>query len=327
VPQLIPGYPNAGTSSAGALAHRLPRPYWLLWSVLAAVPWLLPTRTNPWTTFWADALAAAIWLLLAVTLGFRLRKDHPTAGAAKGRSVEIDALPCMAASLALVAIVQAVLGRLTFPSEAVLYAGFLAAFAAAVVFGRYCPQLEDSGFVDALWTSLLIAAVLSAGIGMGQWLKVEPLGWLTPQADVDGRAIANVGQANHLATLICWGLIALWRARLLARIGVAVTSLAAAYLLFGLALTQSRTPWVAVLVVAAIAVVGRSTLGGRRALWALLGVLLVYVGSWLAMVHVSGQLELTPPRDTADKTSAGLRPTIWIIALEAIAERPWFGWG
>jgi hypothetical protein len=216
---------------------------------------------------------------------------------------------------------------LAFAGEALMPASYLIAFSVAAILGRHCREAAGEDFTDRLWASLIIASVLSAGIGMAQWLKVQPLDTFTPPADVDGRAIANVGQANHLATLICWGLIGLWRARLRGQIGAATLGFAAAYLLFGLALTQSRTPWAAAGLVALIAVAGRSALGGRRMGWALLAVLLAYVAGWIVMVNASDALQLTPPRDTADQTSGGARPLIWAIGLEAIAERPWLGWG
>ncbi|MBL8344253.1 MAG: O-antigen ligase family protein [Rubrivivax sp.] len=290
------------------------------------MPWLLPTRTEPWTTFYADALAAAVWLsLTASLLATTTRSALPAA--LTGRGVALDLLPALALALMLVAGLQAFSGRLVFASEAVLVGAHLAAFAGAAVLGRHCRELVGETFTHLLWTSLIAAALLSAGIGVAQWLKVEPLDWLTPPADVDGRAIANVGQANHLATLICWGLLGLWQARLRGQLGPWITALAAAFLAFGLALTQSRTPWVGAVVLFAVAVLGHRALGGRRTLWALLALVAFYVLSWQAMAEVSEALGLTAPRDAADQTSAGFRPTIWAIAVAAIAERPWLGWG
>jgi len=315
--------PAAAVKQAGSAAA--PHSAWLLWTAFAVLPWLLPTRTEPWTTFYADALAATVWLSLAPSLLAGVPSGRQ--GAPMRDGVAFDLLPALALALMLVAGVQALAGRLVFASEATLVGAHLAAFAGAALLGRHCRELAGDGFTQHLWTSLIVAALLSAAIGVAQWLKVEPLDWLTPPADVDGRAIANVGQANHLATLICWGLIGLWQAHLRGHLGKWTTALAAAFLAFGLALTQSRTPWVGAIVLFAVAVLGRQALGGRRTLWALLALVAFYVLSWQVMAEVSDALGLTAPRDTADQTSAGFRPTIWAIALDAIAERPWLGWG
>lgn len=299
---------------------------WPLWAALGAVPWLLPTRTEPWTTFWADALTAAVWLLLAAVVvsgACRGRGQRQDSGAA----VAIDALPVAALGLVPFIALQAAAGRLVFSTEAIVLASYPAAFASAIVIGRYCTEHAGARFTDHLWASLFIAALLSAGHGMAQWLRVEPLDWLTPPAQPDGRAIANVGQANHLATLICWGLLAVWRARLTGLIGGAAAWLVAAYLMFGLALTQSRTPWVIALTVVLVAWAGRRALGVGRPGWAPLTLPLIYVAGWAAMIYAPELLGLSAPRSAADPTTGGLRLAIWRLALEAIAERPLLGWG
>ncbi|MBL8342189.1 MAG: O-antigen ligase C-terminal domain-containing protein [Rubrivivax sp.] len=289
--------------------------------MLAAVPWLLPTRTAPWATFYAEALAAAVWLVLAAGC---IARDRPLE---RAPPCGIDGPAAMALALVAWSAFQAAIGRLVFPSEVSMALVYLCAFGGAMVLGRRCREEIGSRFADLLWAGLLGAALLSAGFGVGQWLQVEPLGWLTPLADIDGRAIANVGQANNLATLLCWGLVGLWWAHRTGRIGAPVGVLAAAWLVFALALTQSRTPWIGVFVLLAVAVVGRRWTGGWKMVGALAALAVFYVASWLTMLAVSEALGLIPPRDAADQASAGFRPVIWSIALQAIGERPWLGWG
>ncbi|MBL8326057.1 MAG: O-antigen ligase C-terminal domain-containing protein [Rubrivivax sp.] len=303
------------------LGPTAPGIWWQTWAALAAVPWLLPTRTAPWATFYAEALAATVWLALAagcIARDRRLARAPPSG---------IDGPAVMAFALMTWSAFQAAIGRLVFPSEVLMAVVYLGAFGGAMVLGRRCREGIGPRFVDLLWAGLLGAALLSAGFAVGQWLQVEPLGWLTPLADIDGRAIANVGQANNLATLLCWGLIGLWWAHRTGRVRAPVGALAAAWLAFAMALTQSRTPWLGVIVLMAVAVAGRRWTGGWRTLGALAVLAAFYVASWLTMLAVGDALGLIPPRDAADQTSPGFRPVIWSIALQAISERPWLGWG
>jgi hypothetical protein len=291
---------------------------------LAVLPWLLPTRTEPWTTFYAEALTAAVWLTLALALVMPGRR---TGAATAAHRFAIDGIAALALGLLGVILAQAALGQLAFGTEAILVGGYLAAFAGVVMLSRHCREAAGHRFTLSLWAYLLAAALLSAGIGFGQWLQVEPLGWLTPPADVDGRAIANVGQANNLATLLCWGLIGLWWACEAGHLGRWTALLVAAFLAFALALTQSRTPWVIAPICLLLALLGRRSVPLRRTLVALGTLVAMYVISWHVMTYLSETLGLLPPRDAADTLSAGFRPAIWEIALRAIAERPWLGWG
>lgn len=62
----------------------------------------------------------------------------------------------------------------------------------------------------------------------------------------EGRPFANFGQPNHLATFLCLalsGLIYIFEQKLIGRL---VTTLCAVFILFGIALTQSRTPWLGI---------------------------------------------------------------------------------
>lgn len=289
---------------------------WALGGVAAALPWLLPTHAEPWTTFHSEMLAAVVLLALAVW----------ALCAGQGRW----ALDVLAAGFLLVACVPAVQawsGLFVFPLEAWLIGLYLAGIATAVAVARRAEELAPQRVPDALFAGLAMAAILSTGMALYQWLGLDALGLMVAPPLVGGRPAANVGQPNNLSTLLVWGLIALWWGYQRRRLGGAVAVLGAAFLLLGVALTQSRTGWMAVALLGLAAVLGRRVLGtGPRAkvfaglaLWFVLAVL---------VREPAGQALLGAASSTlGDQVAVGKRPAIWMLALEGIGRSPWWGYG
>src|SRR5690554_6577144 len=95
---------------------------------------------------------------------------------------------------------------------------------------------------------ILISASLSTWIAIKQWLLLSGSIWVA-DLPVAGRPFANLAQPNNLATLLGMGLasvIYFYERRKLN--GISSGSLAA-FLLFGIVLTQSRTPWLAAIAI------------------------------------------------------------------------------
>jgi len=283
---------------------------WVLWPVALALPWLLPSHAAPWTTFHADAATAAA---LAALAAWALTQP--------GRW-PLDRLGLGALALALIALAQALSGRLLYAGDGVMAAAFLAAVAVAVAIGRRCEALAPDRLPDALFAGLGVAAFASTGLVLYQGFGLDQLGVLVAPLPDGRRAIANVGQPNLLATLQLWGLLALWWTWLRgqARSGVALAG--AAFLVFALAATESRTGMVGALVLAAALVLFAD---GRRARVAL-------AVAALMAVHLTSLLIWTWP-DAAtggapvERMAIGRRTLIWHLMIDAIASGPALGYG
>src|SRR5437867_2317532 len=93
----------------------------------------------------------------------------------------------------------------------------------------------------AMAGGVLAGAVISAGLALCQWLRLDLLGFL--QSDlpdgVDARPFANLGQPNLLATLLMLGLLATAILYNVGRFGAPVALPLVALLGFSLAMTQS----------------------------------------------------------------------------------------
>jgi len=288
---------------------------WALLSVALALPWLLATHTAPWTTFHADAALAvallplAVWVTATCPGRWPLTWPHLTL-----------------ALVALLPIVQLASEQHTYRADALLASLYVGGFALAALVGAQAEATHPERTPDTLFTSFAIAAIASVGLVLYQWLNVEGLGMLVLPLPLGRRPVANLGQPNLLATLLVWGLLALWWGRARGQLSPAVAVAAAAFLLVGTAATQSRAGALQVAVVALAACVGPRAprLLGRTAVLALLA---WFVACSLVWPGLSGALQLEPALSLEHHVDPGRRLQIWALALDLIAQRPLFGWG
>jgi len=283
---------------------------------LIALPWLVETHVEPWTMFYPDALMAVatfallVWVLIRSPAGLTL-----------------TALSLGVAGVCLVPVLQTTAGLIAFPAEGALAALYLIGFMLAIIAGHRVEVMAPGRAADALFTGLAVAAFASVGLQLYQWFDFDALGVLVLKLPVNGRPFANVGQPNLLATLHAWGLVALWWAYERKAVGIVGAVTGAMFLLLGIAMTQSRTGWLEVALLAGVALVRPQALVRcvSRTTVALLAVYFVFCV--VALPNLGSVMGIDPMRDVANQTSAGRRPEIWRLGIEAIVARPWFGWG
>ncbi len=288
---------------------------WILLALSLSAPWLLPVHTEPWPTLYSEILAGLAVVPIAAW-----------ALALHRGSLELDALSIGFALTALVPLLQAVCGLFIFPAEAPVVSLYLVGFALTVAVARRTEELAPGRLPDALFAGLFIAALVSTALALAQWIRLD-WGPLLAAIPAGNRSVANVGQANELATLLVWGLVGLWWAHLHGRIGGVLTVLAAATVLVGVASTQSRTSWLAVGLLLVTALYSPGPLGSARHRGAFICLGLwfaVLVLGWPAATRlVEGGVALTFDQ----QLSTGLRPKIWAMMIDGIVHKPWFGYG
>jgi O-antigen ligase len=297
----------------------------LLWALgvsLSAFAWLLPTRTPPWATFYSEAWAACA----ALVVGFWVSNLTPRDRVNFNYAV-VDPTTLVLLLLASIPLLQGALGLLTYGHEAGLQSAYVTAFAITVMGARRAQSLSPWRLIEAAWSGLVIASVLSVGVALCQWLQIDAWGMLAPPTTIPGRAVANVGQPNNLSTLLCWGLVGIWWGWRRSRIRGSLAALAAAYLTIGIAVTQSRTAWPVLFAMGCAAVIGRRQLAPGRA-----GVAFVFLGLWfvaltLFLSSAATALLVDAPRPLSELSTSGLRPVIWKVAVLAAFDRPWTGFG
>lgn len=204
------------------------------------VSWLLPHHFLPWPSVYQDFLiffAALVIILKWVSI--------------KTERIYFSKEILMLGFLVSVPWIQYFCGKIYYLGDAVIVSLYLSLFVVAVMFGG--EGREDIRLREriALWLSsaFLFGGVVSLFIALRQWLQISDSIWETDF--VGGRPFANLGQPNNFSTLLCVAvasLLYLYEKKCIGRFSFSYLSL---LLLFGLVLSQSRTPWISLLLVAA----------------------------------------------------------------------------
>ncbi len=243
----------------------------------------------------------------------------------------------VALALLPVPILQHLFGLLPFIGEAWMATAYLLGLLLALHTGALWEASSPGQAMDALALSLGVAGVLSVGIQLMQWLNVGNL-WLSGDGGIGwrvwivdfagGRPYANLSQPNMLGTLLLWSVLsAAWG--VYRRIfGVATGVMLALFLLFGVALTQSRTAWLGVATLVAASWYWPRSWSSRwtPVVVSMLGAFFAIV-TVLLVLGVDGAYQLGAWEMESSRVEAGLRPAAWWLFMDAALAEPWFGYG
>ncbi|MBS0315525.1 MAG: O-antigen ligase C-terminal domain-containing protein [Proteobacteria bacterium] len=310
--------PQPARSSLLTRDFALPfEPWWVLWVVAIAGAWLLPTHFAPWPAFHVDLLMtlallpAAFWIVLR-----------------RAESVPVHTSAVAVFCVAFIPALQHAAGIVVFAGDAWISGLYLFGFALALLVGARFEQQRPGQLGNVLFAAIGAGALLSTGLALYQWLRLSGLGLLTVQFPMEGlRPSGNLGQANNLATLLVWGLIALWWGHVNGRCRGWIAAAGAAFIMVGIAATRSRTGWLEVALLGVAALIYRRPLETRRQAKALIALGVYFIVLNLAWGAISDALLVSAGRGTDTLASAGLRPAAWRMFIDAIAQRPWAGWG
>ncbi|MCM2341556.1 O-antigen ligase family protein [Rhodoferax sp.] len=289
-------------------------PFWLaLWAATLALGWLLPNHYRPWIAFHSEAWIAAVLLLALAALIWRSRG-----------SMALHRITLGVALLIGMPWLQYGLGLIFQPGVAWISCAFLLGLFLALLLGAKWEAINPGQLGDALFLAIGVAAVVLVGLQLQQWLQVDGLELWRLRGGTE-RPSANIGQPNQLATLLLWGVLAAAWGLTRGRISGGVAILLVAFLLFGIALTGSRTAWIGVALLVVASWWWRSLWRSARLPWVATGlgcyfVLCIVVQGWWRA------LDGAVPADVV-RMSSELRPLAWTVFLDAAWQRPWFGYG
>ncbi|MBB4222583.1 PglL family O-oligosaccharyltransferase [Variovorax guangxiensis] len=287
-------------------------------SALLSLAWLLPNHSKPWTSFHSDAWVAATLVVIGLVVVGRAKQV-----------VVWHGLVLVVAILLPVPFVQHAFGLLPFAGQAWTASAYIAGFLLSLMVGQRWQGWRPLWMGDILFSAIGMAAVISVALQFQQWLEPGGDGTLSVWAiDSDGaRPYGNMAQPNQLATLLLWGLLAcawgVWRRQL----GRTAALVAAALLLIGLALTQSRTGALGLLVLLLGVWWWRQLWGARSAPWYATGLALFYVLVVLVLGPLRRALMLDVPGSMVQRLGHELRPELWRMLLDAVSQHPLFGYG
>lgn len=305
--------------ASGSDKNLLASPFWLTaWALALSWCWLLPNHYPPWTTFHMDAWAATALLPMAAAVLWRTRHD-----------LRVSVLAAMALVLSLLPGLQYLGGLIEFAGTAWLAFAYLLAFSLAIVVGSRWERHTPGQLGDGLFLAIGFSTLLSVGIQLHQWLGLDVFEiWLIEGQS--GRPFANFAQPNQMATFLLWGLLALAWGGVRGHIRPTVLVFAAAYLLFGLALTSSRTAWLGICILGLASWHWRVVLPWRRGPWVATFLIAGFFAVlWLLPAITQALLLDSRDQDFGDlvRLSGESRPQIWAMFLQALTLKPWTGYG
>lgn len=285
---------------------------------LTALAWLVPNHYAPWSSAWGEGMAAAGCILALAYIVIRDRALRPRVS----KPLFFTALICWVSIVA-----QLISGRLIFFGDAVMAGFYVGLWAAAVVLGRYLSSPKRQSMSDALALIWVIGAVLSTGVALVQWTSAFSLGIYGVDLPPGARPFGNVAQPNHLCTLTFIGLCgAVWcyQKQFFGRFSFWV---AASFLLFGMALSQSRTGWLQIAWFSFFLIVFQNGICIRLKRLEIFSMVLIFYFSALNIERFSEWLLLPGARTLAEQMHSGVRLPYWGAMVDAVLREPFWGYG
>jgi len=219
-------------------------------------------------------------------------------------------------------------GIIYFSGDALISSLYLLGFAAMLLAGYNLAQVNTlrPALVRWLAGALTIAATVSVGIALYQW-TLQPSNIWIADLPPNARPFANLAQPNQLATLLSMGLAAVlffYEKHALHRIS---SGLLALLLLFGIALTQSRTPWL-MAIFFVVLWLWKFNCAQRRLprIWAFAWVA-IFVGFIFILPHLAEWLQLGGTTSVAKRAQALERWDLYVQFYQAIIHGPLWGYG
>lgn len=283
--------------------------------LLLPLAYLLPNHYPPWATFHADLVTGIAFAPLLIWAIFR--------------QGSVPLIAVGAGMLAMVPLVQIAFGQIIFAGDGWVASLYVMGFALAVLSGFRLMQATHGGIASAfpIFVGLFFSALLSVGVAIHQWLDLGIFGLFIVEMKPGDRVYANLSQPNQFATLLMLGLASvafLYESRMLrASIGVVSASI----LSFGLAMTQSRTPVLALCLIIPFYFAIRKKAQLRISGLALACVVGVFFVAAIWWSEINNWLLLSSVSSLNDRTTESARFILWHSTVDALLRSPWVGYG
>lgn len=225
--------------------------------------------------------------------------------------------------------IQWACGLITYGGDAWVAAAYILVFAIAWLWAHQWVRFElRHNLLDAIAVFLVCVGLGTTFQLLAQWLHVESgfSDWVL-DALPTGRARANLGQPNQAATAVVMATIAAGFLYARGQINLVVVWCLAFMFILATTVTQSRTA----LLSAAVITVGFGVMtkqhrtGTAAKISVALWLMLLWGAAW-AFANV-GVGEYSSSVNSQALATSGTRPLIWHQLVQAVLERPWFGWG
>ena len=296
-------------------------------AIFLGLSWITPNHFPPWVSWLNEAWAfvAVMWAMGAALIS----KDE------RQRLVSFPRSAWPLLLLAIVVVLQGAIGRILFLGDVaiLLFYLILCMFALSIGYKLGGPQVSPSGqaagqsLIPQFAMLVLVGGFFSAVIALVQVLDVwETVSWIHRMPGPH-RPGANLGQTNQLATFVLFSLASAAYLFELKRLSVVTALLVVAFLLVGLAVTESRTGALSLLLMAAWWTVRHRRLGFLLSSRGVVLWLVFFACCFWLWPIVLDYILISGSTVSTVNLQAGTRLLVWPQLWQAILLRPWFGWG
>lgn len=274
-------------------------------------------NTPPWRAAHSECyafLAILIWILGVArqNTAVQMRLNAP-----------ITALLCLSVLIAI----QYATGQIEFGGDATVLLAYVFLCISALLIAQW--HGDDAAWPTALASALLVTALVSALIALIQALGVWAVSDWILQYSGFRRPGANLGQPNHLATLLVMGAASLIYLKQRLNISRSVTVLLSLLLLLGMGITESRAGLLGGITLCLWWFARRQVFAHGVRWTCVMAIALGLVAiMWVWPPLISRIQEAGPLQNwvTINTTTSG-RMEVWQQLWEAVWIKPWLGWG
>ncbi|QIC61479.1 polymerase [Acinetobacter schindleri] len=290
--------------------------------ILISLAWLMPIHYRPWVTYTGELYAFfALFALAAICLKEKLK---------------IPALSLPLLLLAGVPLVHFLAGQVFFFSIAIMGFIFVFSFWLASVLGY---NLSTGNYNrEETFTNLnyvfLASGTITGLIAVCQWTNLDSI--LPGMVNISGtqRPYANFAQPNNMATFLIMALMSCLYLYEKKKIQTKWLFACAVVIVMGVALSQSRTAWVAAIAIMLYLALYQYK-GIIRLKWYYSILWFAFFVTCIVAFPLLSQLatqvmdaQVVQSRDVVSRATGDMsRLAIWQQMLAAIQAEPWFGYG
>ena len=304
-----------------------------LLSGILLLGWLVPLHFLPWVS-WHSEVVVFFSAFLAAWAGL-------------GRCYRIDqscmiGVPILTLSLVLLAFLafgQSVVGLISFKGDALIIALYTILCVVCVVMGFASTRQVTTFFVKSLGgrnepqaltclaATLTIGAFASAILAFAQVFELwEHASWINRMQYLR-RPGGNLGQPNQLATLLLMGMVGILFLYESRRLNGLPSILIFLTLCVALAASESRTGVLSFLLLSVWWFAKNRQADFRLSPWLVVLATICFLSLFWTWPSLFSFLQQSSGAGAVVDTKPGYRLVVWPQLLEALMQRPWWGWG
>jgi hypothetical protein len=294
---------------------------------LLVLSWLTTEHFLPWVSWHGEAVAFfAVVVVAWAGLGARLKPFG-------GTEFRVPMLALPFALLAVLTLTQFAFGLVNFAGDVVVAWLYLALCIICLIAGfnlRVAAASEGEtpwSAASVVATAFIGGSIASVLVAFAQLFDLfENTAWVARMYDLR-RPGANLGQPNHLATLLVMGAGSVGFLHASRKLNSWTSALLLLVLGAGLAASESRTGLLSLFVLVIWWQLKRPVIAPQVSRWAAPAAGLVMLAMFAGWPAFLDALQLLQSGAVGRFAQRDLRLAIWSQLLEAVWLKPWWGWG